>query len=133
MQAVKLAKSGKSVELVANDFGVSRATVYKWLAKYKGKRSISKFQNKQKSGRPKVGKKCDWSYIYRILERPASRYGFDSDLWNVTRVKQVIEKEFNCTISRNTVWRRLREANLLFKTVQNKFDKMRQSDVDDWL
>jgi transposase len=59
--------------------------------------------------------------LKRIVMAPASRYGFETDLWTVGRVHAVLVDRFNDDVSEDTVWRRLREIGLTWQTPERQY------------
>jgi hypothetical protein len=59
--------------------------------------------------------------LKRIVLAPASRYGFETDLWTVRRVHAVLVERFDEDVSEDTVWRRLREVGLTWQTPEREY------------
>ena len=56
-----------------------------------------------------------------IVLASAVSYGFESDLWTVGRLHQVIANRFQGGVSKNTVWRRLVEAGLTYQKPERTY------------
>jgi len=56
-----------------------------------------------------------------IVLASAVSYGFESDLWTVGRLHQVIANRFQGGVSKNTVWRRLVEAGLTYQKPERAY------------
>jgi transposase len=52
---------------------------------------------------------------------PASRFGFETDLWTVGRVHAVLVDRFNEDVSEDTVWRRMRDIGLTWQTPEREY------------
>src|SRR5450631_4110566 len=89
MRAVGALTHGMSVADVASAYRVDRTTLFRWRQRY------------DSAGETGL--------------HPASAFGFETDLWTVRRVHQVLCREYDAVISRDTVWRRLREAGLTYQ------------------
>ncbi len=50
--------------------------------------------------------------IVRIVKREATEYKFENPLWNCSRVRKVLKRELNVSVSTTTVWRGLKKLNL---------------------
>jgi transposase len=75
------------------------------------------------SGRPRKLQQLTESELRAIILKPASAFGFETDLWTVGRLRRVIHDEFRVVVSKNTVWRRLRDAGLTYqKPVREYFE-----------
>ena len=42
-------------------------------------------------------------------------FGYETDLWTVARLRRVIADEFEIELSKNTVWRRFRDAGMTYQ------------------
>jgi transposase len=71
--------------------------------------------------------------LREIVLRPPTEFGFETDLWNVGRLQCVIRDEFRTLISRNTVWRRLREAGLTYQKPEREYFEIDEEARRKWL
>jgi transposase len=108
------------VSLVAKAFGTDRTTLYRWLQRYRaeGEKGL---QRKPGSGRPRILEALSEAELRGFILRPASDFGYETDLWTVTRVQTIIEDTYGVRVSTNTVWRRLREAGLTYQKPEREY------------
>jgi transposase len=120
VRAVRAVTDGMSVVEVAQAFQTDRSTVYRWVRRYSDG-GDQELRRRPASGRPR---KLTWlteAKLKRIVLAPASRFGFETDLWTVTRLHSVLTHQFQESISEDTVWRRLREAGLTWQTPERAY------------
>lgn len=73
------------------------------------------------SGRPRKFSHITAQRLKRIVLAPATKFGFETDLWTVGRLHAVLVERLNMDISEDTVWRRLREAGLTWQTPERQY------------
>jgi transposase len=101
-------------------YGVDRTTLHRWLRRH-DEEGEAGLQRRPVSGRPRKLQAINGYNLKRIVMAPASRYGFETDLWTVGRVHAVLEDRFNDDVSEDTVWRRLREIGLTWQTPERQY------------
>jgi len=126
---------GLAVGEVAKAYSTDRTTIFRWVKRYQG-HGEDGLHRRIGSGRPaklRVLESCLWDLV---LQR-ATRFGYETDLWTVGRVHQLVQSELKIVISKNTIWRRLREAGLTYQKPERQYfegdDKARQEWVKDEL
>jgi transposase len=70
---------------------------------------------------------------YDVVLQPASAFGFETDLWTVRRVHQVLCQEYHAIVSRDTVWRRLREVGLTYQKPERQYFQIDEKARQEWL
>lgn len=61
------------------------------------------------------------------------KFGFEADLWTVGRLRRVIADEFQIAVSKNTVWRSLREAGLTYQKPEREYYEIDEATRKKWL
>ena len=119
-RAVRAVYRGMSVIEVAEAYGVDRRTLHRWLAGYEsgGEAGLGR---RQGSGRPRKLPELGEEDFRRLILQPPGGYGFETDLWTVARVHAVLEQRLGVAVSRDTVWRRLREAGLTYQKPERQY------------
>ncbi len=120
IRAVQAVRNGMTVSQTAMAFGVDRTTLHRWLARHKEDGETG-LQRKPVSGRPRVLTGITPKRLKRIVLAPATKFGFETDLWTVGRLHAVLVDRFNVDVSEDTVWRRLREAGLTWQTPERQY------------
>lgn len=117
---------------VAEAYGVNRTTLYRWRTRYEanGKDGL---RRRSGSGRPRKLEELDEGELRAIVLKPASAFGYETDLWTVGRLHQVITNRHEVDVSRDTVWRRLREAGLTYQKPEREYYEIDEEVRSKWL
>lgn len=120
IRAVRAVERRWAVGEAADAFGVARRTLHRWLNRYKenGEEGLAR---KPGSGRPRKMGELGEEELRAIVLQPASGFGYETDLWTVGRLHCVIEERYNIAVSRDTIWRRLREAGLTYQKPEREY------------
>ena len=132
VRAVEAVERGLAVGQVADTFGVDRTTLFRWVGKYhtNGQDGL---QRKVGSGRPRLLDELEEDDLRRIVLFPASDFGYETDLWTVGRLRQVIDDLYEVKLSKNTVWRRLRDAGLTYQKPERQYFEVDEKARQKWL
>jgi transposase len=130
-RAIEAVGRGMEVSRVAQAFGTDRRTIQRWLARYRleGENGLCR---KPGSGRPRILAsltEADWR---SIIVKPASYFGFETDLWTVRRVQAVIEDRHRIGVSHHTVWRGLRKAGLTYQKPERQYYELDEQAREAW-
>lgn len=117
---------------VAESYNVDRITVFRWVQRVR-ERGEGGLYRQPGSGRPRKLQELSEEELRRIVLRPASYFGFETDLWTVRRLRRVIRDEFQIVLSKNTVWRRLRDAGLTYQKPEREYFEMDEALRERWL
>jgi transposase len=120
IRAVEAVQNGMTVSQTATAYGVDRTTLHRWLARHDqdGEQGL---QRRPVSGRPRKLATLTAKRLKRIVLAPASKFGFETDLWTVSRLHTVLEDQLKVEVSEDTVWRRLRDAGLTWQTPERQY------------
>jgi transposase len=129
---VEFDASPLAIGQVADTFGVDRTTLYRWVQKYEAN-GQNGLQRQLGSGRPRLLNELDENDLHEIILFPASQFGYETDLWTVGRLRQVIEDIHEVTLSKNTVWRRLRDAGLTYQKPERQYFEVDEEARREWL
>jgi len=107
LQAARLFQQGVSQAEVARGLGVSRQSASRWHARWlKGGRQG--LAGPGRWGRPSRLTDRDWRRVERALLQGAQAHGFDTDLWTLPRVAEVIWRLTGVSYHPGHVWWLLR-------------------------
>jgi len=120
IRAVEAVRNGMPVSQTAMAFGVDRTTLHRWLVRH-NQDGEAGLQRKPVSGRPRALSGITPKRLKSIVLAPATKFGFETDLWTVGRLHAVLVDRFNVDVSEDTVWRRLREAGLTWQTPERQY------------
>ena len=130
-RAIDAIQRGMQISVVARVFGADRTTIFRWMQRYEleGERGLYR---KPGSGRPRVLEGIGEHELQRVILRPASDFGFETDLWTVERVRTVLDGSYGVQVSADTVWRRLREAGLTYQKPERQYYELDEEARQEW-
>lgn len=129
MEAVQ---NGIPKSIVAEAYRVSRLTVYRWLDRLE-RDGAAGLEPQPGSGRPRKLEEWTQQRLKALVLHRASRYGFETDLWTVGRLRRVIREQYGLDLSGNTVSRRLREAGLAYQKPERAYYEIHGATREAWL
>lgn len=121
----------QSVEQVAKAFAVHRSNVYRWIARLKKTGAVTRAHNPKAGRQSKLcGKNA--RRVLRLLMRPATKYGYDTDFWNTRRIAQVVKKTMRVRVSRMAVHRTLKKYEQSYKTPEARYYEANATKQEEW-
>ena len=112
-RAVRAALDGMPRLDVAAAFAIDRTTLFRWLQRYEAEGEAG-LHRKAGSGRRRKLEELSEEELRSLVLEGALHFGYETDLWTVGRLRRVIMEEFSMELSKNTVWRQLRNAGLTY-------------------
>lgn len=131
-RAVDAVLGGLSKTAVAAAFGVDRKTVTRWFGRFHAGGDDALLRQVG-SGRPRKLEDLTEEELRRIVLAGACAYEFETDLWTVSRLRRVIADEFHISLSKNTIWRRLRDAGLTYQKPEREYYEIDEATRKKWL
>ncbi len=131
-RAIEAVQNGIPKSTVAEAYGVSRLTIYRWLQRFDDG-GTEGLERKAGSGRPRKLEELTEEELKAIVVQRASQFGFETDLWTVRRLRRVIQEQFEIDLSNNSVWRRLREAGLTYQKPEREYYEIDEATREAWL
>jgi len=125
-------EEGLPVTVVARAYGTDRITLYRWLVRYESDGAAG-LVRRPTTGRPRKLAALDRGSLREIVLAPASRYGYETDFWTTRRLIQVIDSEFNVSLSKRTVLRRLHEAGLTYQEPEREYFELSEEERQEWI
>src|SRR5579859_7583136 len=132
VRAVEAIERGLAVGQVADTFGIDRTTLFRWVTRY-SVGGLNGLERRQVSGRPRLLEGLDKAALWEIVLKPATAFGFETDLWTIGRLHQVVQEEYTTAISKDTVWRRLRDAGLTYQKPERQYFEVDEKARQEWL
>jgi transposase len=133
IRAVRSVQDGESPEQVVKVFGLSRATIYNWLSKYRhgGWHALDA---KKRGGRPPKldGKAFQWIYDTVTLKNPL-QFKFAFALWTCPMIAELIKDRYGVRLSRWSVGRLLSQLGLSAQRPLWRAYQQNPQLVDQWL
>ena len=120
VRAVRAVLRGRSISDVADAYDTNRSTISRWVARFEeeGEEGLMRWPT---SGRPRMLAQLTEEELRNVVLQPASQFGYGTDLWTVSRLHVVIEDQYRVSVSKDTIWRRLREAGLTYQKPERQF------------
>src|SRR3990172_1688536 len=131
-RAVRAVQDGMSRKAVAAAYGVERTTLYRWMQKYEVD-GESGMERKAGSGRRRKLEELSEGELRALVLKGAQHFGYETDLWTVGRLRRIITEEFAIVLSKNTVWRRLRDAGLTYQKPEREYYEIDEEARKKWL
>jgi transposase len=132
-RGVASVQDGQSPEIVASALGISRGTIYGWLARYRSGGWSALDARKRGGRKPKLdGKAMRW--IYRtVTQKNPLQLKFTFALWTAKMVGQLIEQRFGEKLSKASVCRLLNQLGLTPQRPVWRAYQQRPEEVQKWL
>jgi transposase len=111
-RAVASVQDGQSPEAIVKALGISRATIYGWLAKYRNG-GWNALDARRRGGRPPKldGKAMRWIYATVTMKNPM-QMKFTFALWTARMIAEIIRKQLGVKLSKASVCRLLTQLGL---------------------
>jgi transposase len=106
LRAAELLAQGRSQAEVAETVGVSRESVRRWQALL-AQGGVAALRRRRAGGRPPKLSDAQAARVEQALLQGAKANGFDTDLWTLDRVAQVVRRVTGVRLARASTWRLL--------------------------
>jgi transposase len=132
-RAVRSVHDGESPEIVARVIGVSRSTMYGWLAQYR-RGGWGALKAKPLFGRPPKldGRKMEWVY-QTVTQKNPMQLKFPFALWTREMVAKLIKDKFNISLSLVSVGRLLAQLGITCQRPLRRALERDEALVQQWL
>jgi len=132
LRAVRAVLGGMSIATVSRAYGTDRRTVQRWLGRFRAE-GAEGLERRAGSGRPRMLAELSISDLRLLVVKRASTFGYESDLWTVSRLRQVLYERLRVQVSADTIWRRLREAGLTYQKPERRYFEIDEAARCHWL
>jgi transposase len=123
---------GLTVTEVAEAYDTDRTTLFRWIKRYRQDGENGLYR-RAGSGRPRKVKELIGERLWNLVLQPATHFGYETDLWTVGRVHEVVQEELKAVISKDTIWRRLREAGLTYQKPERQYFEADEESRQEWV
>lgn len=131
-RAVEAVSRGLRINDVSEAYGINRTTLFRWLRRY-GESGLPGLERKEVSGRPRLLEDLDKKTLWEMILKPATDFGYETDLWTIGRVHRIVQEVYETTISQDTIWRRLRDAGLTYQKLERQYFEMDEEGREEWM
>jgi transposase len=124
-------QNGVPIEELSQSHNISERTIFNWLKIYEKNKNLE--SNKiDGRGRPPKINTDNGQKLLDILKQPASIFGFENDLWNTVRIKNICKKILKISVSKMAIWRYLTKFEHSFKKTQKQYYETDIKSQEDW-
>ena len=124
--------AGNSIAHLVSIFGFHRNSIRKWIAL--AKTSPKKLELKASGrGRPSSINGKNGVRLLKIISKPASKYGFETDFWTTSRIQIICREKLGLKVSRMAVHRTLVKHEQSYKKPQKKYFEASAQKQSDWV
>ncbi len=132
-RAVKAALKGHGISGVADAYDVHRSTLHRWVSRYEERGSFEGLARRSGSGRHRILEEKRLRRLYRMVLRPATEFGYETDFWTCRRLIQVVRKKLGVKVSQPTMWRMLRDCELTYQKPERRYGEADESKRGAWI
>ena len=125
-------KDGTSISQLVNIFGYHRNSIRRWIKSAK-KDPTFETPRKTGSGRPSAFSGKSGKKLLRIISKPASKFGFETDFWTTLRIQKVCKDELGVKISKMAIFRALKRFEHSYKKPKKRYYEASQQKQDKWV
>lgn len=129
--AIRLLEQGNGVRQAARLVGASPSSVLRWKQAFQ-KEGEQALRSKPHPGRkPKLSSKQK-EELEHILLQGAKQAGFDSDLWTLRRISEVIHRRFGVRYHPSHVWKLLKQMGWSWQRPRLHSRERDPKEVEKW-
>jgi len=132
LRAVQAVTRGLPLGEVAGAYGIDRTTLFRWFDRF-ATEGTDGLERQRGSGRPRLLEELNDKALWEIVLQSATVFGFETDLWTMGRVHQVVQDQYQTTISHDTIWRRLRDAGLTYQKPERQYFEVDEEARQQWM
>ncbi len=114
-------EANNSIARLSKIFGYHRNSIARWIKEADTQKHPFVRKRQPGSGRPSILSKENAEKILKIISKPASSFGFETDLWNSKRIQTICREKLNIKISRMAIHRTLVKLKLSYKKPEKRY------------
>lgn len=124
--------AGNSITHLVSIFGFHRNSIRKWikLEKISPEKLVLKAPGR---GRPSIFDRKSGAKLLKIISKPASVFGFETDFWTTGRLQVVCKEKLGLKISRMAIHRSLVKFEQSYKKPQKRFFEANTEKQTEWV
>ena len=124
--------SGNSITHLVDIFGFHRNSIRNWINAYEADPYLKR-RSDPGSGRPSSFDTKSGKRLLRIISKPATLFGFETDFWTTARIRRVCKENLNLKISRMAVHRALIKFDQSYKKPQKRYFEASEKKQAAWI
>jgi transposase len=122
-QAVLRVAEGYTMAEAAALAGVDRSSVYRWTQRYWAARNPQDLAEEPRSGRPRIAPVLTEKLLAQILAQDPRQAGYQATTWTAPLLATHLRQRYQCSLSEDTLRRRLHEYEYRWKRPRYVFQK----------
>jgi transposase len=130
-RAVALLQGGRGVREVARIVGASPSSVVRWRDTYERTGEEGLNAKPHPGAKPRLSAQ-DLERLKELLLEGPLTHGYQTDLWTLRRVAQVIEKHFGVKYHPSHVWRILRRLGWSCQKPERRARERNEEEIKRW-
>lgn len=133
VRAVRAVFSGQPKTVVATAYQVDYSTLYRWCQRCGEERDLATLERRSGSGRPSLLDQGTRKQLMRVVQQPASVFGYETDFWTCRRLVQITNKHLGIPLSQPTMWRILRDMGLTYQKPERRYFEADEGQRKKWI
>jgi transposase len=118
---------------VAKAYHTHRSTLHRWLSRYYEAGSAQGLVRRPVSGRPVALSQLKAEDLREIVLKPATEFGYETDFWTCGRLCDILREKYAVSLSRWTLWRRLRKTKLSYHKPEPQYMEACEEERQRWI
>jgi transposase len=131
-KAVSAYLNGYAIDEISDMHDIHRATVYRWVARQNSGSTLAR-KTAPGSGRPHKLTPVQIKKLTKLILKPASCYGYDTDFWTIRRIIEVAQRYMNLTLSKTTMYEILYNEDYSYKKPERRYYEANAEEQQAWL
>lgn len=131
IKIVEARLAGNSAEHLAKIFKCTPRSIQKWVNEAEEGFDFIR-RNNPGSGRPTKLDMKSGEKLLSMIKYPASEFGFESDLWNTSRLQIIFRKNLKINLSKMAIWRYLKKFENSYKKTQKQYYETSIDKQNEW-
>ena len=130
-RAVELLQAGRNLPAVARALSASVSSVHRWAQAYQTK-GLRGLRPRPTPGRPPRLTPAQQAQVLGLLQLGPSSAGYDTELWTLGRIAQVIKKEYGVSYHPSHVWRLLDKLGWSCQKPEQRARERDEEQIERW-
>lgn len=131
-RALKAYEDKQPITEIAKMYQSHRATIYRWIKKFNKFASLER-RTSPGSGRHSKLAKSDIKKLLKIILKPASKFGYETDYWSLKRIRQIIKEKFKASISDTAIRNILHKEKSSYKRPEKRYYEADLEGKNKWI
>ena len=132
LQIVHAVAGGMSITQVSETFGYHRNSITRWIKAVKKDPKLEA-PRKSGSGRPAYFSGETGNQLLEVLSEPASKFGFETDFWTISRILQVCNDKLGVNPSRMAIHRALTRFEYSYRKPETRYYEACSEKQGEWV